>query len=325
MSYTVALIGAGQLGSRHLQAMAKSQLEISIEVVEPFEGSRITAEERYHEVPTNQNITQISFLESLDELSIELDIVIIATNSDIRSQIVKDLLSKKKVNYLVLEKVLFQTVNEYFEIADLLSSTQTQCWVNHPRRMFPFYREFKNNLQDAKNVVYTVQGGEWGLACNGLHLIDHLSYLTDTHNIRLDNTFLHNKIYETKRKNFIEVNGELKGTLDNNSFSLSCQENYSPMIITIISDMLTAFIDETNGYVRYAQKSNNWQWKIINTKIVYFQSELTNLIIEGLLGKASCDLPTYNEAMNLHIPFIKSILDKMEKVNGKKYTVCPIT
>ena len=35
MIYKIALIGAGQLGSRHLQALANSSLKISIEVVEP--------------------------------------------------------------------------------------------------------------------------------------------------------------------------------------------------------------------------------------------------------------------------------------------------
>ena len=32
----VALIGAGQLGSRHLQALALSEIPMNIEVVDPF-------------------------------------------------------------------------------------------------------------------------------------------------------------------------------------------------------------------------------------------------------------------------------------------------
>ena len=41
----IALIGAGQLGSRHLQGLAKSDLCLSIEVVEPFEGSKNIAKQ----------------------------------------------------------------------------------------------------------------------------------------------------------------------------------------------------------------------------------------------------------------------------------------
>ena len=61
----IALIGAGQLGSRHLQGLAKSDLEISIEVVEPFEVSRNTAKQRFEEIPTNEKIVNIDFFTQL--------------------------------------------------------------------------------------------------------------------------------------------------------------------------------------------------------------------------------------------------------------------
>ena len=78
-----ALIGAGQLGSRHLQGLAKSDLEISIEVLEPFEDSRNTAKQRFEEIPTNKNIKSIDFHENISLLSDELDLVIVATNADV--------------------------------------------------------------------------------------------------------------------------------------------------------------------------------------------------------------------------------------------------
>ncbi len=37
MMSKIAIIGAGQLGSRHLQGLAKSDIKISIEVVEPLD------------------------------------------------------------------------------------------------------------------------------------------------------------------------------------------------------------------------------------------------------------------------------------------------
>ena len=116
----VALIGAGQLGSRHLQGLAKSSIEFSIEVVEPFQKSREVAKQRYEEIETNPKVKSIDFFESIDQLSSKIEIVIIATNADVRSKIVKELLLKKSVKNLILEKVLFQTVEEYHDVEKLL-------------------------------------------------------------------------------------------------------------------------------------------------------------------------------------------------------------
>ena len=46
MMYNILLIGAGQLGSRHLQGLMKCPLPARIEVIEPSEKNRNTAIER---------------------------------------------------------------------------------------------------------------------------------------------------------------------------------------------------------------------------------------------------------------------------------------
>ena len=321
----IVIIGAGQLGSRHLQGLAKSNVEISIEVVEPFEKSREIAKQRYEEIENNPKVKSINFFESIDELSDTLDIVIIATNADVRSKIIKELFSKKTVKNLILEKVLFQTVEEYHEVEKLLEETSTKCWVNHPRRMFPFYQALKNEIKDSEQISYMVQGGAWGLGCNGLHFIDHLSFLSDNTELKIDNDFLHPHIYEAKRANYVEFNGLLKGRIGSHIFSLYSDKEPVPTSITITTDTLTAFIDEANGYTRIARKSNAWKWEESTQKIVFFQSELTNVLIAQIITMGSCVLPDYNEAMKLHIPFVEALLSHMESVDGQVYTLCPIT
>ncbi len=321
----IVLIGAGQLGSRHLQGLAKSNVEISIEVVEPFEKSREVAKQRYEEIENNPKVKSINFFESIDELSDTLDVVIIATNADVRSKIIKELFSKKRVKNLILEKVLFQTVEEYMEVEKLLEETSTKCWVNHPRRMFPFYQSLKNEIKDSDQISYMVQGGAWGLGCNGLHFIDHLAFLSDSTELKIDNDFLHPHIYDAKRANYVEFNGLLKGRIGNHIFALYSDKNPVPASITITTDKLTAFIDESNGYTRIARKSNDWKWEESKQKIVYFQSELTNLLIEQIITVGTCDLPDYDEAMKLHIPFIQELLAHMESVDGQVLSLCPIT
>ena len=321
----IVIIGAGQLGSRHLQGIAQSSFDISIEVVEPFAEARNLAKMRYEEIKNNKHVKQIAFYDTIAKISNHIDMVIVATSSDVRSLVVAELLRTKKVNNLVLEKVLFQTIDEYHLIQKLLEETNTSCWVNHARRMLPFYKNLKLKFKDTEQVSYSFQGGDWGIGCNALHFIDHLAFLTQTDELILENKFLDNKIYDSKRKGFIEFNGLLVGKLNNHTFSLYSNEQTSAGILSIVSDTLSIIIDEAKGEYRVATKENNWEWEIYNEKIIYFQSEMSNILLEDILIKNRCYLPTYEEAMKLHIPFIQCLLEHMNKITGKENTLCPVT
>ena len=191
--------------------------------------------------------------------------------------------------------------------------------------MFPFYQALKNEIKDSEQISYMVQGGAWGLGCNGLHFIDHLSYLSDNVHLKIDNDFLHPHVYEAKRADYVEFNGLLKGRIGNHIFALYSDKEYAPTTLTITTDKLNAYIDEANGYARIARKNNDWKWEETKQKIIYFQSELTNILIEQIITTGKCDLPSYDEAMSLHIPFIEALLAHIESVDGKVLTLCPIT
>ena len=51
--YNIAIIGAGQLGSRHLQGLKLAQLPMRIEIVDSSEKSLETARERYDQIEAN--------------------------------------------------------------------------------------------------------------------------------------------------------------------------------------------------------------------------------------------------------------------------------
>jgi len=105
----VALIGTGQLGSRHLQALSKIDIPFELQVVDPSEDSLRVARERYLEIPENHNIYSIDFLTEIDGLNANLDLCIIATNADVRFKVFQALVSNKKVSYIVFEKIVFQS------------------------------------------------------------------------------------------------------------------------------------------------------------------------------------------------------------------------
>lgn len=97
------------------------------------------------------------------------------------------------------------------------------------------------------------------------------------------------------------------------------------MIITISSDSLQVLIDETNGWSRFSTKESGWKWEEERGKIVYFQSELTNMVAEDILLTGRCDLPTLDEAIKLHVPFIKGLLEHINQHSAEKHIICPIT
>jgi predicted dehydrogenase len=321
----IAVIGAGQLGSRHLQALSKVSFPVRIQVIDTVAQSLETAKARFDEMPQNPNVQEVRYLPSIQQVSKNIDFAVIATNADVRAEVVRALLDLCEVKNILLEKVLFQKPDDYHAISELFAHKNIGAWVNHPRRQFPFYKQLKHKLAGAGQVSYQLQGGGWGLACNGLHMLDHLAFLTGESVLKISGTALNKDIIQSKRKGFVEFGGGLHGQIGNHLFSLFCHNDVSPETITICSDSLNMVIDEASGWVRFASKENGWKWEEKNERIIRFQSELTNLIVEDVLISGKCDLPTYDEAMGLHVPFIRCLMKHLEQVENKKFDMCPIT
>ena len=320
----IVLIGAGQLGSRHLQGLAKCKLPISIEVVEKSNSAINTAKERFEEIKNTFSKIDIKFFNDLSHLSNNIDLAIVATNSNVRFQITKKLILTKKVKNLILEKVLFQDPKNYVEFDKLIKIHKINCWVNHSRRMFPFYSLLKKRLLNCKNISFNYFGGNWGLACNSLHLIDICIFLTNHTDFRLDLSFVEKQILNSKRDGFIEFNGTLNGILGNHFFSFSSLDFTSKCYFTIDTKDEKIIIDEESNHCEIINKSTN-EKTIIDKKIVYFQSELSNLFCESILKNKGCPLPTYSESMKSHQIFIKDFINIISQITNKKTKVCPIT
>lgn len=109
---SVAIIGAGQLGSRHLQGLARIEEPLEIYIVDPHEQSLKVSNKRFQEIPNHNNKT-LHLLTNVQELPLNIDFVVLATNSKQRLHVLKELLKQSTVKYLVLEKFLFPYVEEY--------------------------------------------------------------------------------------------------------------------------------------------------------------------------------------------------------------------
>jgi len=203
----IFIIGAGQLGSRHLQALKNSNNSLNVFIIDPSSESLNIANERYESMPGIDNNT-VSYSKSLNDINCnnKIDIVIIATAANVRANVTRDLLDKFEVKTIVFEKILFQKREDYNLISELLKSKNINSYVNCPMRMMSFYKEIQSSFKGTK-FTYMVSGSQYGLVTNLIHYIDHMAFLNQSINYTCNANFLENNIFESKRKGFYELNG----------------------------------------------------------------------------------------------------------------------
>lgn len=325
----VAIIGAGQLGSRHLQAMALTDIPLSLEIVDPNQEALNMAEQRYKEMPTNPLIEDITFHQNINDLYKMLDIVIVATTSKPRRSVIEQLLAQKRVKYLILEKVLFPKLNDYDEIQKLLLKDKVKAWVNCGRRMTSFYRNLKKIFQSEKSLVMAVSGTDWGLACNSIHFLDIYSFLSNQGQFESDIEQLDDSWIDSKRKGYIEFTGSLrikslKGSLLLTSYQ-SIGGGLRPVIISLQSENFYCVVNESAKVAKlFHLKENTWQWENLTVDIKY-QSQTTQDIIKQIIQTSECYLPNYSQSAKLHKILLEGFLRHCNIFRKESSEICPIT
>ncbi len=319
------VIGAGQLGSRHLQGLLRLTIKQKIFVLDPSEVSLEVSKARANEIP---NKHEIVFSKNWEVLPQNLDLVIIATGANVRAMLIEKLLPEYKVKSLVLEKILFQDLKSYEKIGEILQQTNTPTWVNHPRRMFSHYENIKNTISSSNEKVnFFVEGSNWGLACSTLHFIDIIAYLAGSSVSKIDMHWIDSKIHETKRANCIEFTGAVKGELSNgNHFVVSSLDgDLGEVTVMITTNSNRWIIHEGRApKIIHLSKDSGFIPEIYDI-VMEFQSTITTRIAQDLFDKATCSLPTYQKACESHLPFIKVALDKYNELTGAQTEICPIT
>tara|TARA_B100001250_G_scaffold400535_1_gene411197 strand:- start:313 stop:609 length:297 start_codon:yes stop_codon:yes gene_type:complete len=95
----IAVIGAGNIGCRHLQALAKLKGDYIIFTIDPSLDALKSAFNMYNEVKTD-NSPDLYRFENIIELPQELFVVIVATNSKQRYS-VTELIILKKIKFII--------------------------------------------------------------------------------------------------------------------------------------------------------------------------------------------------------------------------------
>jgi hypothetical protein len=321
----IALIGAGQLGSRHLQALALLNIPAYLYVVDPNPDSLKTARERFLQIPHNNKTINVAFYSQISQLPSVVELAIVATNADIRLNVLKSLFQYCQPKFLVLEKVLFQAVKDYESARALFKQFNSKAWVNCPKRMYAGYRKIEQYLNPDAIFNCKVFGNQWGLACNSIHFIDLLAMYTKDSSYVLDLETVDSEIRKSVRNSFFELTGTITGKFSKGSvFSLTSNKTGDISLnIEISQENLLISVNEMKGEISIQKSEDGLPVKIPLERT--FQSELTNKVVEDILDTQTCLLTPYQESMELHIPFISALSQIFCVFHESGIEYCPIT
>ena len=324
MSKRIILVGCGKIGSRHLQAIAKLSHEVKVDIVEPSYDAQSLAKLRLNEISYDRAHHEFFWHKSINELTNVGEIVIIATKSIGRVDLISELVNKGNTRFLI-EKVVCQSVSEYNRLLEKINESNGKAWVNTTPRCFKSYHRIKELLQEESVICFSVKtNSKNGLGTNAIHFIDLFSWLIEDNEITLDGKLLSDELLPNKRgQSFKEFSGTITGTVKNgSSLSLTFLPNLSDEIILEIStNRLKIIINETNNKI-----TTYGGVKDYNLEFNYEHVSSTSThIIDNILKNDKCLLPTLNESFNGHSELFRIFNAHINKLSKEDVELCPIT
>lgn len=320
--FNIAIVGAGQLGSRHLQALKVVRHPLKIQVIDPSELSLKVAKERYDSVPSEKD-HKISYSTHFEPSS-GIDIAIVATNSNVRRKALDSLFNASLIKNLVLEKLLFNNRKDYEEVGDKLTQTGTKAWVNCPMRVMPAYEKIKATLSKSP-ISYRVSGSQFGLVTNAIHYLDHAVHLSGCENFELDTNCLNINPIESKRAGFLELNGALTARFaDGSRCEVICYASGSaPVVVEIFNEKNRFFVRESEGKLWHSSENSQWAW-LEQEAPIPFQSQITAGVVESLLTTGTCGLTPYATSTRVHLGLLDPLLEFL-RMSSPETTEYPFT
>ena len=319
MVYNVLLIGAGNVGSRHLQGILKSDYNINLHIVEINSQSIKISKKRILEVKIKNK--KIFFHKNLNFKKKVFDLSIIATNAYGRLTIIKNMLKLKKIKNCIIEKIAFQSLKDYKKSIELFKINRVNTWVNCARNYHPIYNLIKKNIYKQKKILMHIKGNSWNMASNSIHFIELFNYIAPRNINENYSISKNNIVLKSKKIGYLEIKGVFKIFNDfGDSLILEDSDNYKKYDLQIkIKNLSNKFlINETTNVMA----SNILKKKLYNFRELK-QSNLSKKYFDSLMKNTKILLPTLSESLDSHKSLFKLISEsmKLKKNNSKNFPI----
>ena len=234
----LAIIGCGDIGQRHLESVLNLDYKINIFLIDK---SVICLDKCKQISLKKKNFNSYYFAKSINEIEENFDLVIIATNSEHRFFVLKELYRFKTPRFIILEKFLFNKLSYFEEAKKLFQLNNTKVWVN--QWMSTEFQDLSNIFNETDGINIYVKGKNWNFCSNSVHWIEWFHHINNRKKIILFDSSLENLIIENKRKGYFETFGSLEfHDINKNKLILQCSYEKNSERETLIS--------LTNGLIR---------------------------------------------------------------------------
>jgi len=254
--YNILLVGCGNIGFRHLEALSNIDLPLNIYIVEINSNNIKRAKNLLNEKKINYEI-----INNINEIKANyFDICIIATCSDIRLSIIKNIMDNSNIKYIsniVLEKVCFQNLKQFNEYEKIIKKYKnTKTYISSPWNLFYSYK----NLSRLNNPKIKITCPN--LLSNLIHIIIYLKKLSFNLELKVNKNY---KIINSKRENFKEIIGNFYNdniliTIpdEKNKISMEFIENNKKILITDNDYNITFKYFEDNKLIEEINNGNSY-------------------------------------------------------------------
>ena len=289
------MVGCGDLGSRHIQGLFASNYSLEIIAYDPSDNALLRCQERLNSIDYQATDSTINFINSLKQLTGHFDIVLVATTSIHRLQVVCQIINQFSFDHLILEKLLTCSQAELVEFRDLLGSIPNVV-VNCPRRIMDWHSSLKNYiLSKYCPVRLEVNIGGHELATNLIHFTDFASWIVQSEPSECISQTLGNW-QPAKRTGFYDLSGFLEIKYKNDFIlSINCSEHPVDTTLSFFESSSTpfAFVNEVKGLGSFHDGTH------INGTLSY-QSTLTGKIVDNILDSGISYLPSFSDSYPHH-------------------------
>lgn len=327
MMRRILLVGAGNIGRRHLQAMLRigGNEPLAVDVVEPSEDGRAETRRVLEAAASDSTRSArapfVTVHTELPEVIAKFDLAVIATGAGPRRAIFEAIEAHGGARAYIFEKVLFVRTRDLVEVGNELSAHSIPAWVNCARRLFPAYHALRDRLAGRPGVTMCVTGSRYNLASNAIHFLDLLSFLTGDELVSVATDGLEPGSHPSRHAGRVEIFGTLGASYENGGKAeLHCRpDGDEPTRIEIIDGAVKYVIEEGQG------KMTCTQGRDMTTEpfhIPYVSESFWPYA--DILSTSNCMLTSYSQSARQHLVFIDALRRHLG-ISLLEDAACPIT
>lgn len=324
--YKILVVGCGELGSRHLQAVASLPVVATIVVVDPNPSAIELGQKRLQDLPNCYGQTVFQWHPSLEEVKGCFDLCIVATQAKGRCQLVKDIFNQELASQFLIEKIAVQSSSEYEDLLQFAKVKRFKIWVNCKTRAYPISKRIKSRLDASEPILFNVLGGNHGLANNGIHEVDLFTFFDGCKFIESRGVYIDPILHPSKRgPHVFDLSGTLFGvTAKGSQFTLSFAHDHAgPDHISIVTKSYRCIVDHMQRWAHESDRGGPWQQVSFEGNLMV--SHMTKAFASDILNEGRCELPTLEECFPAHRFILGELQPHFEKLLKKNCGYCPVT